>query len=158
MVHGCWLVSVMEKINEKNPSRTKAAEKLCGHCCALVSTFRQAGNGEGLMDVIKCITVMSIHANSSNKIRKKAKAVMLTPLSMRCARVDGWCSVIYHHFTWEWMNNELLYWGPFICCLILINHSVSYELLKWPIKAQEMRQLHSPAEQWGWKIKHSATC
>jgi len=64
---------VMEKIDEKNPSRTKGAEKLCGHCCALFFTFGLAGNGEGLMDVIKCITVMSIHANSSNKIRKKPK-------------------------------------------------------------------------------------
>lgn len=58
-------------MKEKNTFGTKAAKKLCGHCCALFSTLWQAGNGVGLMDVIKCITVMSIHANSSNKIRKK---------------------------------------------------------------------------------------
>lgn len=72
-----WLelifISVLEKMNEKNTFGTKAAKKLCGHCCALFSTLRQAGNGVGLMDVIKCITVMSIHANSSNKIGKKPK-------------------------------------------------------------------------------------
>lgn len=49
-------------------SEKNATEKVGGHSCALFFTERQARNGMGLMEVIKCITVMSIHANSSSKI------------------------------------------------------------------------------------------